>query len=97
MSKENNKEVRIKVRLSEEEKQKLEACADRCGLSQAEFIRLLCKGQMPKPQPKKELWELLNTLYSVHNGFKECAKYEPSALEICKEIECLILDLQEAG
>ena len=87
MKKENNKKVRIKVRLTEEENEKLKRCAAACGLSQSEFIRQLCK----------EFWELLNTLYSVHNGFQKCAKYEPSALEICKEIECLILDLQEAG
>ena len=94
--KQSNKKV-ITLRLTEEEKQKLEACADRCGLSQAEFIRQLCKGKTPKPQPTKEFWKLLNTLYEVHHGFKECAKYEPSALEVCKEIEHLILDLQEAG
>lgn len=97
MNKENNKNVRIKVRLSEEENEKLKRCAAECGLSQSEFIRQLCKGKTPKPKPTKEFWELLNTLYSVHNGFKKCAKYEPSALEICKEIEYLILDLQEAG
>ena len=39
----------------------------------------------------------MNALYNVHNGFQKCAKYEPSALEICKEIERLILDLQEVG
>ena len=97
MSKENNQKVRIKVRLSEEENEKLKRCVAACGLSESGFLRLLCKGQMPKPQPKKELWELLKTLYFVHSGFKECAKYEPSAMEICKEVEHLILDLQEAG
>lgn len=97
MSKENTKKVRIKVRLTDEEKQKLETCADLCGLSQSEFIRQLCKGKTPKAKPEREFWELLNALYSVHNGFKECAKYEPFALTICKEIECLILDLQEVG
>lgn len=97
MNKENNKKVRIKVRLSEEENEKLKQCAALCGLSESGFLRLLCKGQMPKPQSEKEFWELLNTLYSVHNGFKECAKYEPSVLDICKEFERLILDLQEAG
>ena len=97
MNKENNKNVRIKVRLSEEENEKLKRCSAACGLSQSEFIRQLCKGKTPKPKPTKEFWKLLNTLYSVHNGFKEYAKYEPSALEICKEIEYLILDLQEAG
>lgn len=97
MNKENNKKVRIKVRLTEEENEKLKRCAAVCGLSQAEFIRQLCKDKTPKPNPTKEFWELLNTLSSVHNGFQKCAKYEPSALAICKEIERLILDLQEAG
>lgn len=97
MNKENNKNVHIKVHLSEEENKKLKRCSAACGLSQSELIRQLCKGKTPKAKPAKEFWELLNTLYSVHSGFKECAKYEPSAMEICKEIECLILDLQEAG
>ena len=45
MNKENNKNVRIKVRLSEEENEKLKRCAAMCGLSQSEFIRQLCKGK----------------------------------------------------
>ena len=97
MRKENNNKVRIKVRLTEGENEKLKRCAAACGLSQSEFIRQLCKGKAPKPQPQKEFWEVIEALYDVHNGFQKCAKYEPSALEICKEIECLILDLQEAG
>ena len=97
MNKESNKEVHIKVRLSEEENEELKRCAGACGMSQSEFIRQLCKGKTPKLKPTKEFWELLNTLYSVHNSFQKCAKYEHSTLEICKEIECLILDLQEAG
>lgn len=97
MNKENNRKVRIKVRLSEVENEKLKRCAEACGLSQSAFIRQLCKGKTPKSQPKKEFWKLLNALYDVHNGFQKCAKYEPSALEICKEIEGLILNLQEAG
>ena len=84
MNKESDKKVRIKVRLSEEENEKLKRCSAACGLSQSALIRQLCKGKVPKPQPKKEFWEVL-------------AKFEPSALEICKEIECLILDLQEVG
>ena len=97
MNKESDKKVRIKVRLTEEENEELKRCAEACGLSQSEFIRQLCQGKIPKPKPTKEIWELLNTLSSVHNGFQKCAKYEPSALAICKEIERLILDLQEAG
>ena len=44
-----NKEVRIKVRLSEEENEELKRCAGACGMSQSEFIRQLCKGKTPKP------------------------------------------------
>lgn len=66
-------------------------------VSQSAFIRQLCKGKAPKSQPKKEFWKLLEALYAVHSSFKSCAKFDPSALEICKEIEHLILDLQEAG
>ena len=96
MNKGNDKKVRIKVRLSEEESEKLKRCAAACGLSQSALIRQLCKGKASKPQPQKEFWEVLEALYSVHNSFKSCAKFEPSALEICKEIECLIFELQEA-
>lgn len=97
MSKKQSDKKVITVRLTEEEKQKLEYCSNLCGLSQSEFIRQLCKGKAPKPQPQKEFWKLLEALYSVHNSFKSCSKFEPSALEICKGIERLILDLQEAG
>lgn len=93
----NKDSVRISVRLSEEEKIKLERSAEICGLSQSEFVRQLCKGKAPKPQPTKEFWQLLEALYEVHKGFKKCVKYESSALNICKEIEYLILDLQEVG
>ena len=97
MKDKNKGTVRISVRLSEEEKEKLERSAKICGLSQSEFVRQLCKGKTPKLQPTMEFWELLEALYGVHKGFKACAKYEPSAINICKEIECLILDLQEVG
>ena len=70
MKKETNKKVRIKVRLTEEENEELKRCAEACGLSQAEFIRQLCKGKTPKPQPSKEFWELLNSFYYIHSQFK---------------------------
>ena len=44
----NKDSVRISVRLSEEEKEKLERSAEICGLSQSEFVRQLCKSKTPK-------------------------------------------------
>lgn len=87
----------IHIRLSEEERDKLVRYSFMCGLSQAEYLRQLCKGRTPKPKPPKELWELLNTLYEVHGAVKACAQYEPSALTACREVESLILLLQEVG
>ena len=57
MSKEKSeKDVRnvpITVRLNEEEHEKLKQCAAACGLSAAEFMRQLCKGNAPQPKPEK--------------------------------------------
>ncbi len=87
--------VPITVRLNEEEHEKLKQCAAACGLSTAEFMRQLCKGNAPQPQPKTEFWELLNKLYEVHDAFKKCVPYYLTAAEICKEIEDFILELQQ--
>ena len=49
--------VPITIRLNKEEHEKLKQCAAACGLSAAEFMRQLCKGNAPQPQPKTEFWE----------------------------------------
>ena len=87
--------VRIRVRLTEEEKEKLERNSALCGLTQSEYVRQLCQGVHPKPKPPDVFWELMDELYKTHSDLKECARYEPSALELCAEIERLVLDLQE--
>ena len=52
MSKEKSEKyvrnVPITVRLNEEEHEKLKQCAAACGLSAAEFMRQLCKGNAPQ-------------------------------------------------
>lgn len=91
----NVRNVPITVRLNEEEHKKLKKCAAACGLSAADFMRQLCMGKEPQPQPEKEFWELLDTLYEIHAAFKKCIPIFPSAAEICKEIEQLVMDLQQ--
>ena len=88
--------VRIRVCLTEEENQKLEHDSALCVLSQSEYVRQLCRGIHPKPKPPDVFWWLMDELYKAHSDLKECAKYEPSALKRCAEIERLVLDLQEA-
>ena len=87
--------VRIKVRLTEEENEKLKQNSALCGLTQSEYVRQLCRDICPKPKPPEAFWELMNELYRVHSALRQCAKYEPSAGEICADIEQLVLDLQE--
>lgn len=88
--------VRIRARLTEEENQKLKHDSALCGLSQSEYVRQLCRGIHPKPKPPDVFWRLMDELYTTHSYLKECAKYEPPVLELCTEIERLVLDLQEA-
>ena len=89
--------ARISVRVSVEEKEKVEHCAALCGLSQSALLRQLCMGKTPKLKPPNEFWELMNALYEVHAAFKNCIPYYPTATEHCKEIEHLVLFLQEVG
>lgn len=95
MSKKTEKKVNITFRLNEKENEKLKRCAATCSLSVAEFMRQLCKGNAPQPQPQAEFWQLMNTLYEVHAAFKKCVSCYPAAAETCQEIENFILELQQ--
>ena len=46
----NDEKVRLKIRLTVEEKAKLKHDAALCGLSQAEYFRQICLGQHPRPK-----------------------------------------------
>lgn len=97
MNKKADEKVNITFRLNEEESQKLKQYAAACGLSVAEFMRQLCKGNAPQPESPTEFWQLLNTFYEVHAAFKKCIPYYPTAAETCKEIEDFILELQRTS
>ena len=86
----------VTVRLSEKENEKLERYSALCGLSQTEFVRQLCKGISPKPQPEKKFWELLDCIYEIHAAFEMCIPYYSEAADECRKIEQFILKLQEA-
>ena len=95
MSKKKDKKP-ITVWLDDEENEMLKRYSKMCGLSQTEFIRQLCNGNTPKPVPPKAFWDMMNALYELHAAFEKCIPYYPQAADECREIERLILDLQEA-
>ena len=92
-----NETVRIRVRLTEEEKEKLERDAALCGLSQAEYVRQICKGKKPPPQPGPDFWDLLEEIYHVHDSLQKCVRFLPETAEECRRIEALILTLMEVA
>ena len=53
----NDKKVRLKIRLTVEEKTKLEHDAALCGLTQSEYLRQICLGKRPRPKQPPEFWE----------------------------------------
>ena len=91
----NDEKVRLKIRLTVEEKAKLEHDAALCGLTQSEYFRQICLGKRPRPKQPPEFWELLDALYEIHKKLERLAVYYPKVVEECSRIERLVLLLQE--
>ena len=90
----NNEKVRLKIRLTEAEKTKLEHDAAQCGLTQSEYLRQICLGKRPRPKRSLEFWELLDALYEIHDKLERLTVYYPEASEECSRLEKLVLFLQ---
>ena len=93
----NDEKVRLKIRLTEEEKAKLEHDAALCGLTQSEYLRQICLGKQPRPKQPPEFWELLDALYEVHDKLERLTAYCPEVAEECSRLERLVLFLQEVA
>ena len=91
----NDEKVRLKIRLTVEEKTRLEHDAALCGLTQSEYLRQICLGKRPRPKQPPEFWELLDALYEIHDKLGRLAVYYPEVAEECSRIERLVLLLQE--
>lgn len=85
--KNNAKKERLELRLSLADKQKLEQCAKRCGVSVSSYVRNCCMNKAPRAKPPDEFWKLLDRVYAL---------YETTPPEKQTEIEQLILALQKA-
>jgi hypothetical protein len=90
----NDEKVRLKIRLTVEEKTKLERNAALCGLTQSEYLRQICLGKQPKPKKPPEFWELLDALYKIHDKLERLTAYCPEAAEECSQLKKLVLFLQ---
>lgn len=93
----NDEKVCLKVRLTEEEKTKLEHDAALCGLTQSEYFRQICLGKRPRPKQPPEFWELLDALYDIHDKLEQLTAYCPEVAEECSRVERIVLLLQEVS
>lgn len=93
----SDEKVRMKIRLTEEEKVKLEHDAARCGLSQAEYVRQVCLGRHLRPKPPAEFWELMDAFYAWHDALERLSVFCPEFEPVCREVERLVLLLQEVA
>ena len=90
----NGKKVRVKIRLTDEEKTKLKHDAALCGLTQAEYLRQICLGRQPRPKQPPEFWDLMDAIYELHDKWEQLTAYCPEAAEECSRLENLVLFLQ---
>ena len=90
----NDEKVRLKIRLTVEEKAKLEHDAALCGLTQSEYLRQICLDKRPQPKQPPEFWKLLDALYEIHDELERLTVYYPEAAVGCSRIENLVLFLQ---
>lgn len=58
-------DTRLQLRLSLNEKEKMERNARRCGMSVSGYVRQCCLGREPKGRPPDVFWELLEELYTI--------------------------------
>lgn len=93
----NDEKVRMKIRLTEEEKAKLEHDAALCGLSQTEYIRQVCLGRQLRPKPPAEFWELMDALYVWYDALERLAVHCPEFEPDCRKVERIVLLLQEVA
>lgn len=66
-----NKDVVIRLRMTQKEADDLNKKVQLRGLTKSSFIRVLIKGYIPKPKPDKEFYNLLRKLYVVCNDIDQ--------------------------
>lgn len=80
------KEVKLTVRMTEEENKKLARWAERSGLPKAEYVRQRVLDHEPQPLPNDVFWKRLDALYAIHD--------QVFRVEAKKNLQQLILDIQ---
>lgn len=68
------KKYEICLRLSQEEKVRLENSARRCGLSRTAYLRRLILGREVKARPSQEIKDLRTEIHHIGNNINQIAR-----------------------
>lgn len=68
------KKYEICLRLSPEEKERLESSARRCGLSKTAYLRRLIQGAEIRARPAQEIKELRTEIHHIGNNINQIAR-----------------------
>ena len=83
--KDNRKNARLELRISQAEKASIMRKAKRCGLSTTAYVLQCCSQKAPREKPPAELWKFLNELYPICDSLLPVKR---------AALEQLILDMQ---
>lgn len=96
------KELNFIMRLSYEEKEKLEKSAEACGYSMAEYVRSLINGLEPREKPSDEFYDILKEMRRIGVNLNQLARHvntfgyasNRDFRELYDEVSKLILDMK---
>ena len=85
---EKERTMRLDLRVSPQEKKKIESTAKKCGISVSEYMRQRALGFSPREIPPVEWYSIMNHLYRIN---EKLDKYSP---ETEKKLDSLIDDMR---
>lgn len=94
MKDEDEKMVRVTIRMPVKQRDQLAKRAEKAGVPMAEYVRNVLTRKVLAVEPPDELWPLMEMLYSIHDMLLRIRK--PEFTEAAQRLEQAILDLQTA-
>ena len=85
---EKERTMRLDLRVSPQEKKKIETTAKKCGISVSEYMRQRALGFSPREIPPVEWYSILNSLFKMN---EKLDKYSP---ETERKLDSLIEDMR---
>ena len=92
MKNDDEKMVKVTVRMPAAQRDQLEKRAEKSGVPMAKYVRSLLAKRVPATEPPGALWPLLENLYSIHDMLLRIRR--PEFTDAAHRLEQTVLDLQ---